>query len=63
MASENMTADQVQAVIDGLGETGSAWVNDDGGLYSKREVNCSAVFHGSVADVDEARSVLEAAFR
>lgn len=59
MARENMTADDVRAVRDGLGETGSAWVKDDGGLYSKREENCDTVFHGSVADVDEARAVLD----
>lgn len=62
MASENMTAEEVQAVVDGLGETGSAWLRY-GGLYSKREENADTVFHGSVADVDEARAVIDAAFR
>lgn len=64
MSATKLTADEVQAVMDGLGETGSAWLKVDdlgnGGLYSKREENADTRFHGTVADVDEARVVLDA---
>lgn len=62
-----LTADEVQEVIDGLGETGSAWLKVDdlgnGGLYSKREENADARFHGAVSRVADAQAVLDAAFR
>ncbi len=50
--------DVVFAMLDELGETGGAKV-ENGGLYTRREENCGWRYRGAVADETEARGWID----
>lgn len=54
-----LTAEQIEAALDTLGETGFATVKN-GGLYTRREENADERFVGPVADEQEAKAVIQA---
>jgi hypothetical protein len=61
MAQNKMTANQIEAELQTVGETGNAKVKS-GGLYVQREENCDWQFAGTVADEDEAKEIVAAYF-
>jgi hypothetical protein len=58
MALEHMTAIEIVAALDEIGETGTAQLRQGNALYTQREANAAWLFVGTVADPEAAQQLL-----